>query len=46
VKLADEMGKAWLLGMLRDGVAKGKAEEVVKLESWERITKAPLSSLV
>jgi coenzyme F420-0:L-glutamate ligase/coenzyme F420-1:gamma-L-glutamate ligase len=41
-RLASEMGKAWLSDMLRDGVPKDKAEEIVKLESWERITKSPI----
>ncbi|MGB9854320.1 MAG: nitroreductase family protein [Candidatus Bathyarchaeales archaeon] len=39
-KLAKEMGEMWLSDMLRDGVSKDKAEEIVRLESWDRITKS------
>ena len=46
VKLANEMGTAWLSDMLRDGVAKEKAEEIVKLESWKRITESPVIIIV
>lgn len=41
-KLATEMGKAWLFDMRKDGVSRDKAERMVKLESWERITKSPI----
>ncbi|MEM3054418.1 MAG: nitroreductase family protein [Candidatus Bathyarchaeia archaeon] len=39
-KLAEEMGKKWLLDMLKDGVPKDRAEQIVQLESWNRITKS------
>jgi F420 biosynthesis protein FbiB-like protein len=45
-KLAKEMGKMWLSDMLRDGVPKDKAEEIVRLESWDRITKSPIVIIV
>ncbi len=45
-KLAREMGKAWLSDMLKDNVPKDKAEEIVKIESWERITKSPIVIIV
>lgn len=45
-KLANEMGKAWLSDMSRDGVPREKAEEIVRLESWERITKSPIVIIV
>lgn len=41
-RLASEMGKAWLSDMHKDGVSKDKAERIVKVESWERITKSPV----
>jgi len=41
-KLATEMGKAWLSDMREDGVPRDKAERIVKLESWERITESPI----
>jgi F420 biosynthesis protein FbiB-like protein len=41
-KLATEMGKAWLSDMLVDGVPKNRAEEIVKQESWDRITRSPV----
>jgi F420 biosynthesis protein FbiB-like protein len=41
-RLASEMGKAWLSDMHKDGVSKDKAEKIVKVESWERITKSPV----
>lgn len=44
--LANEMGRAWLLDMLKDGVPREKAEEIVRLESWERITKTPIVIIV
>jgi hypothetical protein len=40
-RLASEMGRAWLSDMFKDGVPKDKAEEIVRVESWERITKVP-----
>ncbi len=45
-KLACEMGKAWLSDMLKDNVPKDKAEEIVRIESWERITKSPIVIIV
>ncbi len=42
VRLAAEMGKAWLSDMLKDGVPKEKAEDIVKVESWQRITESPV----
>lgn len=42
VKLAAEMGKAWLSDMRKDGVPRDEAERIVELESWERITKSPV----
>jgi len=45
-RLASEMGKAWLSDMLKDGVQKDKAEEIVRVESWERITKSPIIVIV
>ncbi|MEM2393516.1 MAG: nitroreductase family protein [Candidatus Bathyarchaeia archaeon] len=41
-KLASEMGKAWLSDLSRDGVSREKAEEIVRVESWDRITKSPV----
>ncbi|MEM1563578.1 MAG: nitroreductase family protein [Candidatus Bathyarchaeia archaeon] len=41
-RLATAMGKAWLEDMLKDGVSKSKAEEIVRVESWERIMKSPV----
>lgn len=41
-RLAEEMGKAWFSDLLKDGVPKDKAEEIVRLESWDRITKSPV----
>jgi len=41
-KLAIEMGKTWLSDMLKDGVPRDKAERMVTLESWKRITKSPI----
>jgi len=40
-RLATEMGNAWLSDMHKDGVPRNKAERMVKLESWDRITKSP-----
>lgn len=39
-KLAEEMGKRWLSDMLKDGVPKDRAEQIVRLEGWDRITKS------
>ena len=41
-RLATEMGKAWLSDMRKDGVRRDKAERMVRLESWDRITKSPV----
>lgn len=41
-RLATAMGKAWLSDMLMDGVPKEKAEYIVKVESWQRITESPV----
>ncbi|MEM2546572.1 MAG: nitroreductase family protein [Candidatus Bathyarchaeia archaeon] len=41
-RLATAMGKAWLEDMLKDDVSKSKAEEIVRVESWERIMKSPV----
>jgi len=41
-RLATEMGKVWLYDMCKDGVQKEKAERIVKLESWDRITKSSI----
>ncbi|MEM3458535.1 MAG: nitroreductase family protein [Candidatus Bathyarchaeia archaeon] len=41
-KLAAKMGKVWLFDMLKDGVPKGEAEKIVKVESLDRITKSPI----
>lgn len=41
-RLAIEMGKAWLSDLLKDGVPRDKAENIVRIESWERITKSPI----
>lgn len=41
-RLATAMGKAWLEDMLKDGVSKSKAEEIIRVESWERIIKSPI----
>ena len=46
VKLAKKMGRVWLSDMLKDGVTKEKAEEIVRIESWERITKSPIVIIV
>lgn len=45
-KLAKKMGEIWLSDMLKDGVSKAKAEEIVRLESWDRITKSPVIIIV
>lgn len=45
-KLAEEMGKQWLSDMLKDGVPKDRAEQIVQLESWDRITKSPAVVIV
>ena len=41
-KLATEMGEAWLSDMRKDGVPREKAERIMKLETWDRITKSPV----
>jgi len=41
-RLATAMGRAWLSGMFKDGVPRSKAEEIVKVESWQRITESPV----
>ena len=41
-RLATEMGRVWLSDMLKDGVSRDEAERMVKLESWDRITKSPV----
>ncbi|MEM3566696.1 MAG: nitroreductase family protein [Candidatus Bathyarchaeia archaeon] len=46
VKLATAMGRAWLSDMLKDGVPKEKAEAIVKVESWQRITESPIVLIV
>jgi len=45
-KLAEKMGKQWLSDMLKDGVPKDRAEQIVQLESWDRITKSPAVVIV
>lgn len=45
-RLASEMRRAWLSDMRKDGVSKEKAEKIVKVESWERITKSPIVIIV
>lgn len=42
VRLAAEMGKVWLRDMVRDGVSKSRAKEIVRVEGWERITRSPV----
>lgn len=44
--LASEMGKAWLSDLISDGVAGEKAEENVKNEGWNRITRSPVVIIV
>jgi len=46
VRLATAMGRAWLQDMLKDGVPRAKAEEIVKVESWQRITESPVVLIV
>jgi len=46
VKLAEAMGKAWLSDLLKDGLPRERAEEIIKQESWERITKSPVVIIV
>jgi len=41
-RLATAMGRAWLSDMFKDGVPRSKAEEIVKVESWQRITESPV----
>lgn len=45
-RLAKAMGEAWLLDLIKDGVPKEKAEEIVRLKSWERVTKSPIVIIV
>ncbi|MEM3579858.1 MAG: nitroreductase family protein [Candidatus Bathyarchaeia archaeon] len=45
-RLATAMGRAWLSDMLKDGVPKEKAEAIVKVESWQRITESPIVLIV
>ncbi|MEM3769660.1 MAG: nitroreductase family protein [Candidatus Bathyarchaeia archaeon] len=46
VKLATAMGRAWLQDMLKDGVPKEKAKEIVRVEGWQRITESPVVLIV
>lgn len=41
-KLATEMGRMWFSDMRKDGIPRNQAERMVKLESWNRITKSPV----
>jgi coenzyme F420-0:L-glutamate ligase/coenzyme F420-1:gamma-L-glutamate ligase len=41
-KLAKKMGETWLSDIRKDGVPKKKAESIVKLETWDRITGSPV----
>jgi len=41
-RLAVEIGKVWLSDMLKDGVSRDEAETLVKLRTWNRITKSPV----
>jgi F420 biosynthesis protein FbiB-like protein len=41
-RLAKKMGEAWLSDMHKDGVPEEKAESIVKLETWDRITASPV----
>ncbi len=45
-KLAVAMGKAWFSDLARDGVPKDKAEEIIKLESCNRITQSPVVIII
>jgi len=45
-RLAAEMGRVWLSDMLKDGVSRDKAEEIVRVESWQRITQSPIVLIV
>lgn len=45
-KLAEAMGKAWFYDMLRDGVPEEKAQQIIRLESWERITGSPIVIII
>lgn len=45
-RLAREMADTWLSDLIKDGIPKGKAEEIVRLESWDRITKSPVVIIV
>jgi F420 biosynthesis protein FbiB-like protein len=41
-RLAVEIGRVWLSDMLKDGVTRDEAESLVKLRTWDRITKSPV----
>jgi coenzyme F420-0:L-glutamate ligase/coenzyme F420-1:gamma-L-glutamate ligase len=45
-RLAVEMGRVWLSDMLKDGVDRDEAEALVKLRTWDRITKSPVVIIV
>lgn len=45
-KLAKAMGKAWLSDLIRDGIPEKKAQCIIRLESWERITQSPIVIIV
>lgn len=45
-ELAREMGEAWLSDMLKDGVPRDKAEEIIRIENWEKIAKSPIVLIV
>jgi len=46
LRLATAMGRAWLQDMIKDGVPRAKAEEIVKVESWQRIRESPVVLIV
>ncbi|MBS7636873.1 nitroreductase family protein [Candidatus Bathyarchaeota archaeon] len=46
MRLATAMGEAWLSDMLKDGVPREKAEAIVNVESWQRITESPVVLIV
>lgn len=41
-KVATAMGRAWLSDLDRDGVPRDEAERIVRLESWNTITRSPV----
>lgn len=45
-ELASRMGRAWLSDLIKDGVSREKAEEIVKFESLERVIKSPVVIIV